>query len=82
MLEGYTLQYLHPLLTRPNFQCNLQAASLTYHMLEGYTLQDLATLCQVNSRSGKGVLTLGLAGKEGDSQIQYFFTNTSWAKAI
>jgi hypothetical protein len=34
-------------------------------MLEGYTLQDLATLCQVNSRSGKGVLTLGLAGKEG-----------------
>jgi hypothetical protein len=73
MLEGYTLQYLHPLLNRHNFPYDLQAASLTYHMLEGYTLQDLATLCQVNSRSGKGVLTLGLAGKEGELSfdVQY-----------
>jgi hypothetical protein len=45
MLEGYTLQYLHPLLSRPNFSVHdLQAASLTYHMLEGYTLQDLHPL--------------------------------------
>jgi hypothetical protein len=44
MLESYTQQYLHPLLSRPNFPYDLQAASLTYHMLEGYTLQYLHPL--------------------------------------
>ena len=40
-----------------------QAASLTYQLLAGYDLGDLADLCRVNQRAGKGVITLGLAGR-------------------
>lgn len=38
-----------------------QGANLGYQLLEAYSLPDLASLCRVNSRSGKGILSLGLA---------------------